>query len=297
MKSGFIAVMGRPNAGKSTLINTMVGEKVSIVSHKPQTTRNKILGIMNGEGYQAIFIDTPGLHKAKNALSEYMMKSAESALEGVDAVIYTVACDKGVDKYDKERIARIAASTTPVIVALNKCDITDRQIVPQRIAELGEIADISAVMPISARTGKGVDMLVNALVGLLPEGDKYFDDDAYTDKSLRFMASEIIREKSLYHLSEEVPYGIGVSINKFGVNERGVTEIDADIVCEKKAHKPIVIGKGGAMLKKIASAARYELEKLVDGKVYLTLWVRVKEDWRDSGFMLNQLGYNPKDIG
>lgn len=296
MNSGFIAVLGKPNVGKSTLINTLVGEKVSIVSHKPQTTRNKILGIMNGQGYQAVFIDTPGLHKAKNALSEYMMKSAESSIDGVDAVIYVLACDKEADKYDEEKIRAFAKSDKPFVLLLNKCDIVDKEVIPERIAGYKGVEGIDAIIPISAKTGKGTDTLKEVIVGLLPEGNAYFDEDAYTDKSLRFMAAEIIREKSLYNLSDEIPYGIGVSINKFAVNERGLTEIDADIVCEKKAHKPIIIGKGGAMMKKIATASRYELEKLIDGKVFLTLWVRVKEDWRDSDFLLNQLGYNGKEL-
>lgn len=296
MKSGFIAVLGKANAGKSTLVNSLVGEKVSIVSHKPQTTRNKITGIMNGDDYQAVFIDTPGLHKPKNALSDYMITAAQSAVDGVDAIIYIITCDKEPDKYDDERIKAYASSGKPFILLVNKCDIADETVIPQRIERYRDVSGITAIIPVSARTGRNLDMLKDEIVKLLPEGQRYYDEDVYTDKTVRFMAAEIIREKALYNLSDEVPYGIGVSINKYTVNERGVTEIDADVVCEKKAHKPIIIGKGGETLKKIASAVRYELERLAGGKVYLTLWVRVKEDWRDSDFMLNSLGYNKKDI-
>ena len=300
MKSGFIAITGKANAGKSTLVNSLVGEKVSIVSHKPQTTRNKISGILNGEKngeeFQAIFIDTPGLHRAKNALSEYMMLEAGSVNESADAAIYVLACDKEPDKYDDERIRALACSPIPFILAVNKCDVADPEFVPQRIDRYKDVEGIAAIIPISARTGKNLDMLLDEIVKVLPEGRRYYDEDVYTDKNMRFMAAEIIREKALYNLSDEVPYGIGVNINKYSVQENGVTEIDADVICEKKAHKPIIIGKGGAMLKKIGSDARFELEKLTGGRVYLTLWVRVKPDWRDDGSVMRMLGYDKKNL-
>ena len=296
MKSGFIAVTGKANAGKSTLVNTLVGEKVSIVSHKPQTTRNKIFGILNGDGYQAVFIDTPGLHRPKNALSEYMMQEAEGANEGVDAAIYVLACDKEPDGHDDEHIAALAKSPVPFILAVNKCDVVDAEVVPLRIARYKDVKGITAIVPVSARTGKNVDVIKNEILKVLPEGERYFDEDMYTDKNMRFMAAEIIREKALYNLSDEVPYGIGVNINKYSVGENGVTEIDADIICEKRAHKPIIIGKGGSMLKKIGSDARFELERLVGGKVFLTLWVRIKPDWRDDGSVMRMLGYDPKKL-
>ena len=293
MKSGFIAVTGKANAGKSTLVNSLVGEKVSIVSHKPQTTRDRIFGILNGEGYQAVFIDTPGLHRAKNALSQYMMKEAEGAPEGADAVLYLLACDKQPDKYDEERIKAFAAAKTPFILVVNKCDVVDEALIPQHIAAFKDVKGIDAVIPVSARTGKNLDMLKEEILKFLPQGQPYFDEDAYTDRSLRYMAAEIIREKALYNLSDEVPYGVGVNINKYEVKENGVTEIDADVVCEKKAHKPMIIGKGGAMLKKIGTDARFELERLTGGKVFLTLWVRVKPDWRDDPAVMRRLGYDP----
>lgn len=296
MKSGFIAVTGKANAGKSTLVNCLVGEKVSIVSHKPQTTRDKIFGILNGEGYQAVFIDTPGLHRPKNALSQYMMQEAEGANEGVDAAIYVLACDKEPDKHDDEHIAALAAAPIPFILAVNKCDVVDPELVPQRIERYKDVKGITAIVPVSARTGKNVDIIKEEVIKALPQGERYFDEDMYTDRNMRFMAAEIIREKALYNLSDEVPYGIGVNINKYTVKDSGVTEIDADVICEKKAHKPIIIGKGGSMLKKIGSDARYELEKLTGGKVYLTLWVRIKPDWRDDGSVMRMLGYDPKKL-
>lgn len=296
MKSGFIAVTGKANAGKSTLVNCLVGEKVSIVSHKPQTTRDKIFGILNGEDYQAVFIDTPGLHRPKNALSQYMMQEAEGANEGVDAAIYVLACDKEPDKHDDEHIAALAAAPIPFILAVNKCDVVDPELVPQRIERYKDVTGITAIVPVSARTGKNVDIIKEEVIKALPQGERYFDEDMYTDRNMRFMAAEIIREKALYNLSDEVPYGIGVNINKYTVKDSGVTEIDADVICEKKAHKPIIIGKGGSMLKKIGSDARYELEKLTGGKVYLTLWVRIKPDWRDDGSVMRMLGYDPKKL-
>lgn len=298
MKSGFIAVTGKANAGKSTLVNALVGEKVSIVSRKPQTTRDKITGILNGEEkgerFQAVFIDTPGLHRAENKLSQYMMREAESACEGADVVLYLLACDREPDSHDDERIKAYAALGIPFILAVSKSDLGGEDAVPRRIERYKSLEGIDAVVPVCARTGKGLDALKSEIVRFLPQGQPYFDEDVYTDRTMRFMAAEIIREKALFELSDELPYGIGVNINKFSADEKGVTQIDADIVCEKKAHKPMVIGKGGAMLKKIGSSARFELEKLTGGKVFLTLWVRVKPDWRDDTSVMRRLGYDDR---
>ena len=243
-----------------------------------------------------MFIDTPGLHRPKNALSQYMMQEAEGANEGVDAAIYVLACDKESDSYDDEHIAALAKLNIPFILAVNKCDVVDPETVPLRIARYKDAKGITAIVPVSARTGKNVDIIRDEIIKALPEGERYFDEDMYTDRSMRFMAAEIIREKALYNLSDEVPYGIGVNINKYTVKENGATEIDADVICEKKAHKPIIIGKGGAMLKKIGSDARFELERLTGGKVFLTLWVRIKPDWRDDGSVMRMLGYDPKKL-
>ena len=289
-------MIGKPNAGKSTLTNTLVGEKVSIVSWKPQTTRNKILGIMNGEDYQIVIVDTPGVHKAKNALSKYMMKSVEKGQEGSEVIVYVSAMDKKPDDTDREYIAKYAGKKTPLIIVLNKCDEVEREAIVGRINEFKDIQGVDSIIPVSALTGKNVDMLTQRLLELLPEGERYFDEDMYTDKSVRFMVSEIVREKALRNLDKEIPYGIGFAVNKFEYREDGIIEIDADIVCEKQSHKAMVIGKGGAMIKKISTQSRQDIEKLVDTQVFLNLYVRVKEDWRESDFLLNQLGYNIKDL-
>ena len=296
MKVGFVSLIGKPNAGKSTLTNTIVGEKVSIVSWKPQTTRNKILGIANTDDYQLIIVDTPGVHNGKNALSKYMMKSVEKGQEGVEVIVYVMAVDKRFDENDKEYIQKYAGGKTPFIIALNKCDDVEQDAIPKRIEALKDIKGIDSIIPISALTGKNVDMLIDRLVALMPDGERFFDEDMYTDKSVRFMVSEIIREKALRNLDEEIPYGIGVVVNKFEYRANGILDIDADIVCEKQSHKAMVIGKGGAMIKKISTQSRQDIEELVESKVFLNLYVRVKEDWRDSDFLLNQLGYNIKDL-
>lgn len=296
MKSGFVSLIGKPNAGKSTLTNTIVGEKVSIVSWKPQTTLNKILGILSGADYQLIIVDTPGMHKAKNALSKFMMKSVEAGQDGVEVIVYVMAMDKRLDEYDIQNLERYAGKDTPFIVALNKCDEVEQSAILERITALKDIEGIDSIIPISALTGKNVDMLKSRLLELLPEGERFFDEDMYTDKSMRFMVSEIIREKALRNLDEEIPYGIGVVVNKYEMGDNGVVSIDADIVCEKQSHKAMVIGKGGTMIKKISTQSRQDIENMVEAKVFLNLYVRVKEDWRDSDFLLNQLGYNIKDL-
>ena len=296
MKSGFVSLIGKPNAGKSTLTNTIVGEKVSIVSWKPQTTRNKILGILSGADYQLIIVDTPGMHKAKNALSKFMMKSVEAGQDGVEVIVYVMAMDKRLDEYDIQNLERYAGKDTPFIVALNKCDEVEQSAILERITALKDIEGIDSIIPISALTGKNVDMLKSRLLELLPEGERFFDEDMYTDKSMRFMVSEIIREIALRNLDEEIPYGIGVVVNKYEMGDNGVVSIDADIVCEKQSHKAMVIGKGGTMIKKISTQSRQDIENMVEAKVFLNLYVRVKEDWRDSDFLLNQLGYNIKDL-
>lgn len=292
-KSGYISILGKPNAGKSTLLNALVGEKVAIVSWRPQTTRNKIVGIMNGEDSQVVFIDTPGIHSAKNQLGEYMMKSVRSAIDGVDGIIYVIAADKGIDDKDMSFIDKYSLEV-PTIVAINKVDLVERERVYALMDKLNNSKAI--IVPIAAERGKNLDVLKEELLKFLPEGQQYYPEDMITDKSVRFMVGEIIREKAMRLLSDEVPYGIGIAINKFKEKPNGIVEIDADVVCEKAAHKPIVIGKGGEMLKRIGTSARIEIEKLVDSKVFLQLWVRVKEDWRDSEYLTNELGYDKKDI-
>lgn len=297
MKVGFITIAGKPNAGKSTLLNAMVGEKVAIVSWRPQTTRNKITGIVNGDDYQLVFTDTPGLHNSRNKLGDYMMKSVSTALEGVDAILYVVNGDKGFDDFDKKFLDEHLDGKMPVVIALNKTDVVTKEKIFKQLEGLQQYDKIKAVVPVSAKKGENVNEVIKQLVALMPEGEKMYDDDVFTDKTMRFMASEIIREKALKLLEKEIPYGICVNINKFEMREDGsMYDIDADIVCEKDTHKPIIIGKKGEMLKKIATYARQDIEEMCGEQVYLTLWVRVKEDWRDSDYLLKNLGYDKKDI-
>lgn len=297
MKTGFITIAGKPNAGKSTLLNQMVGEKVAIVSWRPQTTRDTITGVLNGDGYQLIFTDTPGLHNSQNKLGEYMMKSANSALKDIDAVVYVVNGEKGFDTFDKQFLDEHLGGSVPIIVVLNKIDIIGRESVFEQLKKLADYDKIKAVIPVSAKKGENVQQVVDELVKLMPEGEALYDEDVFTDKTMRYMASEIIREKALKLLDKEIPYGICVNINKFELREdESMYDIDADIICEKDTHKPIIIGKKGAMLKKIASEARADIEEMVGLQIFLTLWVRVKEDWRDSDYLLKQLGYDKKEL-
>lgn len=294
--SGFICVAGLANAGKSTLTNALVGEKVSIVSWRPQTTRNKILGIINGEDFQMVLIDTPGIHEARNRLGEYMMQAVENGLRDVDGIVYVIDAAKGVQAADADFLAKYA-DKAPVVVALNKQDTVTRDTLFKVLERLNEIEGIKAVVPISAKKADNLQPLMAELKALLQNGYPMYPRDEYTQSSMRFIATEIIREKALYLLDKEVPYGIGVYINKFAKrDDSDITDIDADMICEKKSHKAIVIGKGGAMLKKIAIEARKDLETLVGGQVFLTLYVRVKDEWRDSNYLMKELGYDIKEL-
>lgn len=296
MKSGFICIAGMPNAGKSTLINALVGEKVAIVSWRPQTTRNKILGVVNTEDAQIVFIDTPGIHRARNKLGEYMMQSVASGLKDVDGVLYVVDAAKGIRKEDEEFLS-LRPSSLPVVVALNKEDAVTRDTLFAVLEKLNSYKDIRAVVPVSAKKAENLAPLTEEIEKFLPEGEAMYPDDMYTDRTMRFMAAEIIREKALYLLDKEVPYGIGVHINKFELREnKPIYDVDADVVCEKQSHKAIVIGKGGATLKKISTAARQDIEELTGCKVFLTLYVRVKNEWRDSDYLMRELGYDVKDL-
>lgn len=296
MKSGFICIAGLPNAGKSTLINALVGEKVAIVSWRPQTTRNKILGIVNDSDSQMVFIDTPGIHRARNKLGEYMMQAVSGSLKDVDEVLYVIDASRGLQKEDYEFLEKYAEQL-PVTVALNKEDAVTRDTLFASLEKLNGIKGLNAVVPVSAKKGENLQPLTEELKKQLPDGVAMFPEDMYTDSSMRFMAAEIIREKALYLLDKEVPYGIGVYVNKFSPrDDKDIYDIDADVVCEKQSHKAIVIGKGGAMLKSIATAARKDLEELTGAKVFLTLYVRVKNEWRDSDYLMRELGYDPKDF-
>ncbi len=298
IKSGFVAVVGRPNAGKSTLVNALVGQKVSIVSPKAQTTRNNIMGILNEEDYQIIFVDTPGQNDAKSHLDDYMQKSIKGAVAGVDALVVALDSTKEISNKDREIIGKYSDLEIPIVLVLTKIDaITDARVF-KILASLSDLSRVSDIVPVSSIKKKNTEELIKVLLKFLPEideKDKYFDDDMYTDKSVKFICSEIIREKALYFLDKEIPHGIAVSIVKY--EEGGnLTTIDAEIICEKDSHKNIVIGKGGSMLKKIGHEARVSFQKVIQQKVDLRLWVRVKENWRDNLGFLNDIGYNNKEI-
>lgn len=296
MKSGFVAIIGRPNAGKSTLLNGIIGEKISIVSARPQTTRDKITGVLTTEDYQIAFVDTPGIHSPRNSLGGYMMKSVRRAREGVDCVLYVFDAGRTLLDDDIEMLDRTIKGGTPVVVAVNKTDeVTDEKIA-SAFVKLKELEGISAIVPISALKKRNTDILLDELVKLIPEGDKLFPDDMLTDKTERFLAGEMIREKALRYLSEEVPHGIGVEIKVFSERGNGIVDVEADIICEKESHKGIVIGKGGQTLKRILTSARHDMEELLGQKVFLKGFVKVKSEWRDSDKLMRTLGYDKKDI-
>ena len=287
--SGFVAILGRPNVGKSSLMNRFVGEKVAIVSERPQTTRNRILGVAAVEGWQIVFVDTPGLHKPRNRLGEFMMQEAEAAREDVDAVL-AVVDGAHLGERDAAILDDVRQMACPKFLAVNKTDlVTPEQLMP-RLASLN-VEGFERVFSVSARQGDNVDALKTALVAAMPVGPKYFPDDMVTDQPERVICAEIIREKALRNLYDEVPHGIGVEMMGMQKIGDGRMEIHATIYCEKASHKGVIIGKQGAMLKKIGSEARVDIERLLGCKVMLRLWVKVREDWRNRTGDLKTLGY------
>ncbi len=293
MKSGFIAICGRPNAGKSTLMNRLIGEKVAIVSSKPQTTRTKILGVKTGDDYQLVLIDTPGIHKPYNKLSQRMEKYIYTATQDIDALLYVVDCNIKDEELEaeKEALTGLKTSDVPVILAVNKIDTKDRlQLLPV-IDKLQGIYDFKDIVPISAQNDENIEELLIRLKEVLPEGPKFFPDDTLTDQPERQIVAEYIREKALRLLNREIPHGVAVEIEKMTEKNDGSYKILAAIYCEKQSHKGIIIGKGGDKLKKIGTFARYDIEKFLDAKVYLELWVRVKEDWRNRENFITDIGF------
>ena len=287
--SGFVAILGRPNVGKSSIMNRIVGEKVAIVSNHPQTTRSKLMGVATGNGWQIVFVDTPGLHKPRTKLGEYMMKSADEAREGVDAVLAVVDGQRigGGDRAVLEDIQRMDC---PKFLAVNKIDIVPPEKLMPQLAELNDLR-FDQIFSVSARTGENMDLLTQKLIEAMPEGPKYFPDDMITDQPERVMCAEIIREKALNNLRDEIPHGIGVEILQIKKLSNSLTEIHADVYCERDSHKSIIIGKQGAMLKLIGSQARTDIERLLGTKVMLRLWVKVRVDWRNRASDLRTLGY------
>ncbi len=294
MISGTVAVIGRANAGKSTLINVMVGEKVSIVSPKPQTTRDRILGVLNESNCQIAFVDTPGLYKAESLLNSFMQKRAESSAEDVDALLFVIDAHDGITDKDKRLAQKFVSLSMPTAIVLTKIDITPESLLISEIKELSEICD--TIIPVSARKGKNLKELKKVLLEMLPEGEKLFPEDIISDKSEKFMISEIMREKILLKFQAEIPHGVAVLINQFKLREDGkVYDINLDIICEKANHKAILIGKGGKAIKEVSSFARQEMEKFLGRKVFLTTYVKVKEDWRNSAFLLKEHGYSEEN--
>ena len=289
-KSGFVTLIGRPNVGKSTLMNYLIGQKIAITSNKPQTTRNRIQTVLTTEEGQIIFVDTPGIHKAKNKLGEYMVNVAERTLNEVDAVLWLVEPTTFIGAGEKHIADQLKKVTTPVILVINKVDSVKKEEVLASIAAYQDIYDFAAIVPVSARSGENTKELLKVVYQYLPYGPQFYDEDTITDQPERQIVAELIREKALHCLNEEIPHGIAVVINS--MKKKGkVMHIDATIICERDSHKGIIIGKQGSMLKKIGSTARYEIEKMLDMQANLKLWVKVKKDWRDSDFLVKNFGY------
>ena len=291
MRSGYVAVIGRANAGKSTLINVMVGEKVSIVSPKPQTTRDRILGVLTEDDYQIVFVDTPGIYKARNELTDRMMRSVETSARSVDYILYVVDGHDGIDEEEFTLMKKYKDLGIPMAIAYTKIDIMPKENIPLDMAKISDAGLDLDVFPVSARKGRNIKALKEFLAAQLPEGEKVFEQEIVSDKSEKFMVAEIMREKILLKFDKEIPHGIAIVINVFRLQENGVWEINLDIVCERASHKAILIGKQGKAIKEVSSFARQDMEKLLGAKVFLTTYVKVKEDWRDRPNLLREYGY------
>ena len=289
-KSGFVTLIGRPNVGKSTLMNYLIGQKIAITSNKPQTTRNRIQTVLTTEDGQIVFVDTPGIHKAKNKLGEYMVNVAERTLNEVDVVLWLVEPTTFIGAGEKHIAEQLQKVKTPVVLVINKVDMVKKEEVFAFIDAYRQIYDFAEIVPVSARSGENTDELIKVILKYLPYGPQFYDEDTITDQPERQIVAELIREKALHCLSDEVPHGIAVAIDKMTYGKR-LAEIDATIICERDSHKGIIIGKQGAMLKKIGSIARFEIERMLEQKVNLRLWVKVKKDWRDSDFLIKNFGY------
>ena len=291
MRSGTVAVIGKANAGKSTLINVLVGEKVAIVSPKPQTTRDRILGILNREDRQIVFVDTPGIYRQHNALTGIMMRTTENTSRDVDVILYVHDGHAGVEESDIALMRKYAALGIPMLVAYTKTDIMPKERIPEDVKKIVEGGVEKDIYPVSARKGSNLKKLEDALAALLPEGEPLFPENVVSDKSEKFMVAEIMREKILLKFDEEIPHGVAIVVNTFERQENGVYDINLDIVCEKPNHKAILIGRQGHALKEVASFARQDMEKFLGAKVFLTTYVKVRENWRDREGMLRELGY------
>ena len=294
-KSGFVALIGRPNVGKSTLMNKIIGQKIAITSNKPQTTRNKIQTVYTCDQGQIIFLDTPGIHKAKNKLGEYMVNVAEKTLKEVDVILWLVEPSTFIGAGEQHIAEQLKDINVPVILVINKIDTVKKEEILVFIDAYRKILDFAEIIPASALRDKNADEIVESIFKYLPQGPQYYDEDTVTDQPMRQIVAEIIREKALHALNEEIPHGIAVTIEKMKERKNGkITAIEATIICERDSHKGIIIGKQGSMLKKIGSNARYEIEQMLEMKVNLQLWVKVRKEWRDSDLLLKNYGYNEK---
>ncbi len=291
MRSGYVAVIGRANAGKSTLINVLVGEKVSIVSPKPQTTRDRILGVLTEEDYQIVFVDTPGIYRARNALTDMMMRTTDVSARSVEFILYVLDGHDGILEEDFALVKKYQELGIPMAIAYTKIDIMPKENIPLDMAKISDAGLDIDVFPVSARKGKNIRALKQFLIDKMPEGERIFSEDIVSDKSEKFMISEIMREKILLKFDKEIPHGIAIVINEFSKNDKGVYEINLDIVCERANHKAILIGKQGRAIKEVSSFARQDMEKFLGGKVFLTTYVKVKEDWRDRPGLIREYGY------
>lgn len=296
-KSGFVAIIGRPNVGKSTLMNHLIGQKIAITSNKPQTTRNKIQTVYTCDAGQIVFLDTPGIHKAKNKLGEYMVNVAQRTLKEVDVILWLVEPDTVIGGGDQKIAEQLKTVNVPVILVINKVDTIQKEKVLAVIDTYRKIGDFDEIIPTSALRGQNTQDIVDSIFKYLPYGPQFYDEDTITDQPQRQIVAEVIREKALHALNEEVPHGIAVAIDQMKERRHGhIVDIDATIICERDSHKGIIIGKQGAMLKKIGTNARYEIEQMLEQKVNLKLWVKVKKDWRDSDFLIKNFGYDKKEI-
>ncbi len=294
-KTGFVTIIGRPNVGKSTLMNKLIGQKVAITSNKPQTTRNKIKTVYTDDKGQIIFVDTPGIHKAKNKLGNYMVNVAERSLSEVDVILWLVEPTTYVGAGEQHIVSQLKQTKTPVILVINKIDTVKKDEVLTFIAAYKDLLDFAEIVPVSARTGNNTDELISAIYKYLPYGPMYYDEDTLTDQPMRQIVAELIREKALHALDEEIPHGIAVTIEQMKERPDGlVVDIDATIICERESHKGIIIGKQGAMLKKIGTNARFEIERMMEQKINLKLWVKVRKEWRDNDLLIKNYGYDAK---
>ena len=293
-KSGFVTLIGRPNVGKSTLMNYLIGQKIAITSNKPQTTRNRIQTVLTTDEGQIVFVDTPGIHKAKKKLGEYMVNVAEKTLNEVDVVLWLVEPTTFIGAGEQHIAKQLQRVKTPVILVINKVDSVKREEILPAIAAYKDIYDFADIVPVSARSGDNTDELLRVIMKYLPYGPQFYDEDTVTDQPERQIVAELIREKALHSLQDEIPHGIAVAIDRMKMQNK-VMHIDATIICERDSHKGIIIGKQGSMLKKIGSTARYEIERMLDCKVNLKLWVKVKKDWRDSEFLMKNFGYREEE--